>query len=257
MGRVLSLERVLSLGLAAIAAAAPSAHGELVSLSPSRDATIYEAFDGSIANGAGRYLFAGKNNQNRARRGLMHFDLAGILPPDAVITSARLTLNMSQAAGGPSAIRLHRALADWTTGSSNPEDPEGSGTTPAAGDATWLHTSADGLGGGTPWEVIGGDFESLTSASVVTAAIGLYTFESEQLLADVQAFAANPSLNFGWFILGDETGFGNARRFDSSEGGPLGGIAPTLVLEFATVPAPSAAVLLPLAALAHRRRRRS
>lgn len=249
--------KVLLLGVSALALVVSSAQGEIVSLSASRDATIYEAFDGSLANGAGRYLFAGKNNQNRARRALIHFDLTGVVPSDAVITSARLTLHMSQAAGGPSAIRLHRGLASWTTGSSDPDDPEGSGTSATAGDATWLHASADGTGGGTPWEVIGGDFDAITSASVMTSAVGLYTFDSAQLLADVQAFRADPAANFGWFILGDESGLGNARRFDSSEGGALGGIAPALVIEYSTVPAPSAIALLPLAALAHRRRRRA
>ncbi|MEY4822448.1 MAG: hypothetical protein RLY72_2100, partial [Planctomycetota bacterium] len=47
---------VSSMGIASLARA------EFVSLAATRDATLYESFDGSLANGAGRYFFAGKNN---------------------------------------------------------------------------------------------------------------------------------------------------------------------------------------------------
>ena len=244
-------------GIVVIAAAAIGAkvHADLVTLSATRDAAIYESFDGSLGNGAGRYLFAGKNNQNRARRSLLHFDIAGALPSGATITSARLTLNMSQSAGGASTISLHRSLSDWTTGASDPADPEGSGTAALAGDATWLFSSADGAGGGTAWSTAGGDFNAAASASVLTSAVGLYSLSSAQLIADVASFVSNPDANFGWFILGDESVLGNARRFDSSEGGELGGIAPTLQIEFTAIPAPGALAVLGLAPLLARRRR--
>lgn len=247
--------RVTGIVLVAAAAVGAQVHADLVSLSATRDAAIYESFDGSLGNGAGRYLFAGKNNQNRARRSLIHFDVAGALPAGAIITSARLTLNMSQAAGGESAITLHRALGDWTAGASDPADPEGSGTTALAGDATWLFSSADGNGAGTAWTAAGGDFASVASASVLTGGLGLYSLSSEQLLADIVAFAANPNANFGWFILGDESLLGAARRFDSSEGSELGGIGPALIIEFTPVPTPGAIALLVLAGFVHSRRR--
>jgi hypothetical protein len=242
--------------LVALSAGTSSACADLVFLTASRDATIYEAFDGSLANGAGRYLFAGKNNQNRARRGLIHFDIAGALPADAIITSARLTMNLSQGAGAASTVSLHRALASWTTGSSNPDDPEGSGTLAGAGDATWLFSSADGAGGGTAWTTAGGDFIATASASRLTSTVGLYNWSSEQLAADAQAFLTAPEANFGWFILGDESAIGNARRFDSADSATLGGIAPLLVIEFTTVPAPGAIAILGLALRAPRRRTR-
>lgn len=252
MGRVTGIALI---AVGAVAGSAAQVHADLVSLSASRDAAIYESFDGSLGNGAGRYLFAGRNNQNRARRSLVHFDVAGLLPTGATITSVRLQLNMSQGAGAASLVSLHRATSDWSTGASNPEDPEGSGTTALAGDSTWLFSSADGAGAGTVWSTAGGDFTSIASASVLTSAVGLYTFTSAQLLADVQSFAADPSANFGWFILGDESLIGGARRFDSSEGAALGGIAPTLLIEFTPVPAPGAIALLVLAGFITRRRR--
>ena len=249
------MERVTGIVIVAAAAVGAQVHADLVTLSATRDAAIYESFDGSLGNGAGRYLFAGKNNQNRIRRSLIHFDVASVLPSGATITSARLSLNMSQAVGGASTIFLHRTLSDWTTGASDPGDPEGSGTTAVAGDATWLFSSADGNGGGTAWNTVGGDFASVASASVITDGLGLYSFSSEQLIADIASFAANPNANFGWFILGDESVLGAARRFDSSESAELGGIAPTLEIEFAAVPAPGAIALLGLAWAFPRRRR--
>ena len=247
--------RVTGIIVVAAVAVGTEVRADLVTLSATRDAAIYESFDGSLGNGAGRYLFAGKNNQNRARRSLLHFDIAGALPSGATITAARLTLNMSQSAGGASTISLHRAVSDWTTGASDPADPEGSGTAALAGDATWLFSSADGAGGGTAWSTAGGDFNAAASASVLTSAVGLYSLSSAQLIADVASFVSNPDANFGWFILGDESVLGNARRFDSSEGGELGGIAPTLQIEFTAIPAPGALAVLGLAPLLARRRR--
>ena len=59
-----------------------SAQAELVTLSATRDATIYQSSDGSLANGAGRYVFAGRTNQNLSRRGLIHFDVASASRPE-------------------------------------------------------------------------------------------------------------------------------------------------------------------------------
>jgi len=244
------------LGIAALAGLfASGAPADFVSLSPSRDAAIYESPDGSLANGAGRYLFAGKNNQNRARRSLVRFDLDGAIPGGTTITSVRLELNLSQGAGGASGVSLHRALADWSQGASNPEDPEGSGTVAGAGDATWLFSSADGAGGGTAWQNPGGDFVGAASATTLTSAVGLYAWSSELLLQDVLRFLADPASNHGWFVLGDEATIGSARRFDSSEGAALGGIAPRLVIEYTPIPAPGAMALLACSGLMRRRRR--
>ncbi len=247
----LAFSVVSSMGIASLARA------EFVSLAATRDATLYESFDGSLANGAGRYFFAGKNNQVRARRGLIHFDIAGMLPTGASITGVSLRLNLSQSSFGPErAVSTHRALANWTTGSSDPEDPEGSGTTATANDATWLQSSADGLGGGIAWQNAGGDYAATASATVLTGAVGIYTWSSADLLADVLSFAANPSKNYGWFIIGDESTFGTARRFDSSESAALGGIAPVLEIQYTTVPAPGAFALIGVSGLFAMRRRR-
>lgn len=248
--------RGTAVAILSIAALAPAAHGDLVSIAAARDATLYQSVDGSLANGAGQYLFAGRTNQGLTRRGVLWFDIAAFVPADAALTSVRLVLNVSQANGGNRTMTVHRALTAWTTGASDPDSTEASGAQTLAGDATWLHASADGAGGGTLWQNIGGDFAAAASASLLTTTSGLQTWSGAGLLADVQSFRANPSANLGWFILGDESAAGTARRFDSADSAALGGIVPRLEIEFTPIPAPAAGALLALAALARTRRRR-
>lgn len=241
-----------------LVAGAHEVRADTISLHASRDATIYQANDGSLANGAGRYLFAGRTNQNLARRSLLHFDVASALPIGAEITAARLTLHLSQLNGGSGTrdVSLHLALSPWTTGASNPADTESLGTNALVGDCTWLHASADGAGGGTLWETAGGDFAAFASATVATQAIGLHTWSSIGLLNDVRLFAADPSRNHGWFVLGDELATGTARRFDSADSAAEGGIVPVLEIEYSVVPTPGPVALLALAALITPRRHR-
>ena len=247
--------RGIAVAILTVSLAAPIAYGDLVSLSASRDATLYESFDGSLANGAGQYLFAGKTNQNLARRSVIWFDIGAFVPSDATITSVRLLLNVSQANGGNRTMTVHRALTAWTTGASDPDGTEAPGAPARAGDATWLHRSADGAGGGLLWQSVGGDFAA-ASASLLTTTSGLQTWSSAGLVADVQSYLANPSANLGWFILGDESATGTARRFDSADSAAFGGIVPRLEIEFTPIPTPAAGAVLAFAALTRVRRRR-
>jgi hypothetical protein len=223
-----------------------AASGEMVSLVALRDATLYESGDGSLGNGAGQYLHAGRTNQSPSgllRRGLIQFDIAGAVPAGAEIVSARLVLNLSQLNGGAAEVALHRSLTSWTSGASDPSGGEGSGAPAVSGDATWLHSSWS-AGGGSFWNAPGGDFAAVASATVLTTGVGLYTWSSDALLADVRMFAASPSLNFGWFMIGPESSAGVTRRFDSADSGALGGIVPRLEIEWTVVPAPGAALIL-------------
>jgi hypothetical protein len=248
--------RAVAAGAACAAATAASA--DMIVIGAAQDGTLYESAAGALANGAGQYIFAGRNNQAPSgliRRGLIQFDLSGAVPEGAEIVAVRLVLNLSQFNGGPASVSLHRALTPWTTGSSDPSGNEGSGTAPAAQDATWLHSSF-GASGGSLWQSPGGDFAADESASVLTTGLGLYTWSSEALLADVRSFAASPATNFGWFLIGPEDVPGVTRRFDSSESAAAGGIVPRLEVEWAYVPAPGVGmVLLVGIALGMRRRR--
>jgi hypothetical protein len=249
---------VRAAGVGASCAVAVSASADMIVIGAAQDATLYESAAGAIANGAGQYIFAGRNNQAPSgliRRGLIQFDLSGAVPDGAEIVAARLVLHLSQFNGGPASVSLHRALTPWTTGSSDPSGNEGSGSAPMAQDATWLHSSF-GAAGSSMWQVPGGDFASDASATVVTTGLGLYTWSSEALLADVRSFAATPAMNFGWFLIGPEDVPGVTRRFDSSESAGVGGIMPRLEIEWAYVPAPGVGAVLLVGISCGVRRRR-
>jgi predicted lipoprotein with Yx(FWY)xxD motif len=185
-----------------------------LTLGPSKDATLYQDPAGAFANGAGEYLFTGNINQGLSRRALIVFNLAGSIPPGATIKSVSLTLNMSRTVGGAGIVELRRVLADWGEGASDASANEGGGTVAESGDATWIHRSFDTA----RWQSPGGDFSSEASAGATVAGAGTYTWgPAPQVVADVQAWLADPSANFGWLLLGNESGNQTAKRFDSRE----------------------------------------
>lgn len=56
------------------------------------------------------------------------------------------------------------------------------------------------------------------SATAVVGEIGSYTWSSTSaLVADIQNWLDNPDSNFGWLVLGDETGNRTTKRLDSRE----------------------------------------
>lgn len=199
-----------------------------VVLAANHDAAIYEE-SGSLANGSGMYLFAGENGQGNIRRSLLSFDIAAALPAGSQITSVTLRLDCNQAASPSEAVTVHRLLASWSEGPSDPSGGEGSGVAAGAGDVTWTQRN---FGAGQPWSVPGGDFVATSSAGA-TAPTGPVLFASTpQLVADVQSWLDQPASNFGWILRSNETAPSTARRFDSRHG-LTPGLWPTLVIDFA------------------------
>lgn len=183
-------------------------------LTPVKDNTLYQTADGSTSNGAGEFLFVGRTNAASLRRALIKFDIAGVVPAGATITSVSLRLNMSKTASGIQTIALKKVSADWGEGTSNAADPDGQGAPSTTGDATWIHR----FKGTSNWTTAGGDFVTTESASLSVNAIGTYSWTSTpQLVADVQGWLTNPSSNFGWIITGNEAIDKTAKRFDSRE----------------------------------------
>ena len=181
-----------------------------------RDGTLIENSDGAAASGAGPSVFAGRTNapDNGVRRGLLHFDLAGLLPrggAQTVETVALVVVNLTESNTAPREYRLHRVLAAWGEGASS--SPGGTGAAAEAGDATWLHRFYDK----EFWLHNGGQFDGAPSARLVVAGPGTYRFESPELARDVALFATNPELNFGWILIGDETEHQTVRAFGSRE----------------------------------------
>lgn len=232
--------RIGGSAFAAIACAwTPPANAETLVVAPVADATLYELDGQQIANGAGQYLFAGRTFQGLQglrRRSILRFDCSAI-PPGAIVVDARVELHLVQLQGGPSEIRLHRAIARWTAGASDPSGNEGQGAPALVADCTWAFASFNGVSGGTMWRTPGGDFEPDATAVAITERPGAVVWKSADLIGDVQEFVTNPSANHGWFLVGDESRPGTARRFDSAQAETGAGIAPVLVIEWLPKPA--------------------
>ena len=116
-----------------------------MTFSPLKDNTLYEDGAGSLSNGAGAFLFAGKTGTNVLRRGLIAFDLSSI-PTNAVITGATLKMFLSQTQGGPQAITVSPVSQNWGQGASNAggsAPPHGEGAEGGRGGGA----SASGAGG--------------------------------------------------------------------------------------------------------------
>lgn len=208
MTRLLPVFALVSLLLAA----GSPARAASVLIPADLDNTLYEDPTGSLSNGIGDYVFAGRTGTGAVRRAVLRFPVAGSLPPDATILSAELRLTATMVTAGPRNVSVHRVLAAWGEGTSNAPGGEGGGAPATAGDATWLH----GFYPGTPWAAPGGDFEPAASAVTAVDDVGPYAWASTPaLVSDVQLWLDQPELNFGWLLRGDESTSSTAKRFDS------------------------------------------
>ncbi|MCG8460560.1 MAG: DNRLRE domain-containing protein, partial [Holophagales bacterium] len=205
--------RLLAPALAAVSAllATPPAAAEEVVLLPSQDATLYEDGDGDLANGSGSYVFVGWGNA--PKRALFRFDLAAV-PPGSLIQEAELTLFMSRTIVSGMRNELYRVTTSWSEGPSDPGGQEGLGEASLPGDTTWIHTHFDTAF----WASPGGDFVATPSADRLVSDQGFYTWGSTpEMVADVQLWLDDPASNHGWVMIGPESFFMSAKRFDSRE----------------------------------------
>lgn len=186
---------------------AGSALAATIAVSTVADADIRQ-FDPNTPHGDEPSVVSGQLGQNASfeiRRALMRFDLSQI-PAGAVINSATLRVTVVRDPLSPvnSIFEIRRILQSWTeTG------------------VCWnSRTSAQ-----TPWQVPGvtGSADSASSASSAVAVGSVdftdYTFSSTPaLVADIQAWVNDPSVNFGWLLISeDEVSHFTARRFGSRE----------------------------------------
>jgi hypothetical protein len=206
--------------LAAAVAAAISyagtglASANTINITPSKDNTLYEYVAGDYSNALGNHFFAGETNLGELRRGVFAFDIAASIPPGSTITGVSLSMNMSRTFYDTAGtIELHKLLADWGEGTSSAPGEEGDGAPATTNDATWRHRFFDTIF----WAMQGGDFSATVSASQSVGPVGHYMWSSAQMVADVQSWLDNPGSNFGWLILGDESGSGTSKRFDTRE----------------------------------------
>jgi hypothetical protein len=184
-----------------------------VALHPSKDNTLYESNLGTLSNGAGQHLFAGRTSTGAIRRGLLAFDVASAVPSTATVVSATLELAMSRTNGGVVDVHLHLMQADWGESSSDAAGQEGAGAAAAPGDATWVHKFFDTAA----WTTPGGDFRATPSASAPVGPVGSYQWRSAQLAADVQLWLDDPASAYGWILVAAEDASDTAKRFDTRE----------------------------------------
>lgn len=188
----------------------------VMNLPPVKDNTIYEENDNSNALGDLLAGATGIMNSGNVRRALFKFDLTQI-PLNATVVSASLSLTKNR--GGSGNCSLHKLLGDWGEGTSvsgpgSPGSNGGGGASPTNGDATWnfqfYNTNS--------WSSAGGDFVSTASAMTSVGSSNIvYMWTGMDLENDVQEWISNPSLNFGWILIGDESTNSTASKFNSKE----------------------------------------
>jgi|GEM_PF-837045 len=187
-----------------------------VPFTATKDNTLYQSNTGSLSNGQGIFVFAGRTNEttNYLRRGVVAFDLSAI-PSNATVTAASLNLFLVKMGPvAPGNITVNKALQNWGEGNSNAGSPGGHGAAAQTNDATWLHNFFNT----SFWTTPGGDFSAVPSATAFVEVEGVYhVWSGAGLIADVQAWVSNPANNFGWFIIGNEIDPGSAAKFATSE----------------------------------------
>lgn len=226
-----------SLALAATLGAVSMAFSATLTFSPTKDNTLYEN-DGGLSNGRGAFLFSGRTNAFGLRRAVLAFDVASAIPPGSTITSATLTLHVSATISAPQKFFVHRLFSDWGESSSDAGFPGGGGAPAEPGDATWTHA----FWPSTTWSSAGGDYDPAPSASRTLGGIGTYTLgPTPELVTDVQDWVDTPGANYGWILIGDESGFTSAYRFDSRES-TSAPIRPVLTVGYTAPPGSAGAV---------------
>ncbi len=192
-----------------------AARADVVALDAVQDGTLFEPFD-DRANGAGEEFFVGHTNDGTKRRGVIAFDLSSV-PVGSTVTSVVLTLRMSRTQAGFTDVTLHRMLVDWGEGNScalGVEDCEQGGNAGAAkqDDVTWEHSFFNEADKESSifWSNPGafGDFAGV-SATQSVGGNGFYDWDSASdaaQISDVQGWVDKSATNFGWIVIGLESG---------------------------------------------------
>jgi len=236
--------------------AVPTVSADVVELQALKDNTLYEPISqngfADTSNALGANMFIGQvkdalnqTGQVAVRRAVLAFQIAGNIPPGATIDSVQLTMVVNKAAQTNSfGADLHRLLEDWGEGTSNTgNSQQGRGEPPTTDDATWNHTFYPG----SFWSVAGGVYSMSTSASTLVGGTGTYNWGSTSgMVADVQSWLDNPTLNFGWIVIGNESQIETAKRFATRENTSNSGLdRPKLLINYTPTGGPTGACCAP------------
>jgi len=208
-----------------------------VTLNPVKDNSMWLS-SGALSNGAGEFLFVGRTSASGVKRALLQFDIAASLPAGATVTNATLQLEASLTNGGSGNVEAHKVLAAWGEGTSDATGDESTGAAATTNDATWTQR----LYPSTAWTTPGGDYSATASATTSVSGAATYQWTSATLISDVQAWLNAPSTNFGWELLGVESG-NTQKRFDSRQFVANPAQRPKLIVTY-TPPVPTGACCL-------------
>jgi len=223
---------------AVMALSGMQAFGATATINPSQDNTVAEELPDN-SSGACDRIFAGMTANNVARRALVQFDLSSI-PEGSIINSVTLSMRVDQGGQNQTAtMTLHRVNTAWGEGS-NGCGPKGGGQGEPAvnGAATWLSARHNA---NPSWGIPGGDYNSTASGSAVslTGSRGgeVVVWDSTvlgnaEMTSDVLSWFADPSTNYGWILIGDETSPTTARAFNSRDPEIAPTTPPALVVDF-------------------------
>lgn len=211
-----------------------SASADTVVISATKDNTIYSE-SGSLSDGQGQHLFAGKTSNSSERRALIQFDIAASIPPGSVINAVTLTLRLDKTQTASIPIAVSRVAADWGEAGSLASGEEGGGGSAATGDATWT----DRLYPATAWTTPGSDAAAASASTTIATALQDYTWSSAAMVTDVQGWLDTPASNHGWLVTAPGAMASQVKRFASRQSSDTAG-RPRLSVTF-TPPLPTGA----------------
>jgi hypothetical protein len=182
-----------------------------VEVGASIDNTMFKGLE--LSNGIGEYFFAGTTKDDVKKRALVMFDLAESVPAGVTVDSAILVLHPSKVKPGSTSIKVHMLTTEWGEGTSRAEDGDGKGAAATANDATWEFAKFNTQS----WIKSGGDY-ALEASTTSTVSLGSDAeFSSSEITANVNFWLANPSKNYGWILIGDESTTSTSVKFGSRD----------------------------------------
>ncbi len=136
---------------------------------------------------------------NKRHRSFLQFDLSQF-PATACVSSATLTLTLTNVGAASVNYGMYRVTQSWTEGNST--DLSG---------VTWL--KRDGV---SSWTAPGGDAASTATAVSATGVVAGVQVQWN-VTSDVAAFIAGTATNYGWMLRDTNEGTGSQFRFGSRE----------------------------------------
>lgn len=256
MTAMISKRRLVVWALAAAALCAERAPADTITLQgtvQSNDATIFSgppAADVNMSNGISN-LAIGRNGSGENRRALVYFDFSTFnqITAGSQINSVQLSMRLSSAGGGPATvnIEMHRLSTAWIEPSTGTIGASAAAIAANTNDPTWNSSAHNAA----LWTTAGGDYVTDASSTTTVGNTANQVFNwtdagatgSVTLTSDVRNMFDNPSINFGWILIGNEVTSNSIRQFFSSEGASAN--QPTLTINYTpnAVPEPSSFIL--------------